>query len=80
VVILVIVKDFVEIASYYFANKIIVKCFKIFIIIVLRKKRKKNSLLSSYKLIVFKNMLVEVLKKYIVNIIFNATEKYKLYL
>jgi len=48
---------------------------------VLYKERKKNYfLLSSYKLITFKNMLAKVLKKHVVNIILKATEKYKLLL
>jgi len=80
VVILVIIKDLVKIISYYFVNKIILKSFKEFIIVVLRKKGKKDySLLSSYKLITFKNMLVKILKKYIANIILKAAEKYKLF-
>jgi len=46
---------------------------------VLHKKGKKDySLLSSYRLIVFKNMLVKVLKKYIANIILKVAEKYRL--
>jgi len=48
---------------------------------VLRKKGKKDySLLGNYKLITFKNMLIKVLKKHIVNIILKAAEKYKLFL
>ena len=35
--------------------------------------------LGSYKLIIFKNILAKVLKKYIVNIISKAVEKYKLF-
>jgi len=79
VVTLVIAKDLVEIASYCFANGIIPKSLKEFIIIVLYKEGKKNySLLSSYRPITFKNMLVKVLKKYIANIILEAAEEYKL--
>jgi len=39
VIILIIIKDLVEIASYYFASRIIQKKFIIFIIIVLYKKK-----------------------------------------
>ena len=47
---------------------------------VLRKKGKKDYyFLGSYKLITFKNMLIKVLKKHIVNIIFKAVEEYKLF-
>jgi len=54
-VILVIIKDLAKTVNYYFANRIILKSLKIFIIVVLYKKGKKNySLLSSYKLITFK--------------------------
>jgi len=79
VVILIIVKDLVEIVSYYFTSGIILKSLKEFIIIVLYKKEKKNSLLGSYKLIIFKNTLAKVLKKYIVNIISKVAEEYKLF-
>jgi len=64
VVILVIVKDLTKIVSYCFASRIILKYFKKYIIVVLYKMGKKNySLLSSYKLITFKNMLAKVFKK-----------------
>jgi len=54
------------------------KSFKKLIIMVLRKEKNKiYSFLSSYKLIIFKNMLVKVLKIYIINIMFRAVEKYK---
>jgi len=80
VVILVIIKDLIKTVSNYFINGIIPKSLKEFIIVILRKERKKNySLLSSYKLIIFKNMLAKVLKKYIVNIMLKAAEKYKLF-
>jgi len=80
VVILIIIKDLAEAASYYFISGIILKSFKEFIIIVLRKKGKKDYfLLGSYKLITFKNTLVKVLEKYIVNIILKAVEKYRLF-
>jgi len=80
VVTLVIVKDLAEIINNYFINGIILKSFKKFIIIVLRKKGKKNHfLLSSYKLIAFKNMLIKVLENYIANIILKAVEKYRLF-
>jgi len=76
---LIIIKNIIKIISYYFINKIILKGFKKFIIIVLYKKGKKNySLLSSYKLIVFKNTLAKVLEKYIANIILKAIKKYRL--
>jgi len=81
VVILIIIKDLIKIANYYFINGTILKSLKEFIIIVLRKKGKKDySFLSSYKLIAFKNMLAKVLEKYIVNIILKAVEKYRLLL
>jgi len=41
VVVLVIIKNLIKIASNYFINKIILKSFKKFIIIVLRKKKRK---------------------------------------
>jgi len=77
VVILIIVKDLAETASNCFINKIILKSLKEFIIIVLRKK-KNYFLLSSYKLITLKNILVKVLEKYIVNIILKTAEEYRL--
>ena len=80
-VILVIIKNFTKAASYYFISGIIPKSLKEFITIVLRKKRKKNySLLGSYKLITFKNILMKILEKYIANIIFKAVKEYKLLL
>jgi len=79
VVALVIAKDLAEIASNYFTNKTILKSLKEFITVVLRKKGKKNySLLDSYRLIAFKNMLAKVLEKYIANIILKAAEEYRL--
>jgi len=45
----------------------------------LRKKGKKiYSLLSSYRLITLKNILVNILEKYIVNIMLKAAEEYRL--
>ena len=41
-VVLVIIKDLAKIASYYFANKIILKSLKKSIIVVLRKEEKKT--------------------------------------
>jgi len=77
---LFIAKDLIEIASYCFASRIILKYLKKSIIIVLYKGGKKNySLLSSYKLIIFKNTLAKVLKKYVVNIIFKAAKDYRLF-
>jgi len=73
----VIAKDLAEIASYCFASGVILKRLKKFIIIVLRKK-KNYSLLSSYKLITLKNTLAKVLKKYITNIMSKAAEKHRL--
>jgi len=67
------------VVSYCFASKIILKRFKEFIIVVLRKKEKKI-LLSSYRLIIFKNTLVKVLKKYIANIMLKVVEEYRLFL
>jgi len=40
---LIIIKDLVKVVSYYFANRIILKNFKEFITIVIRKE-KKNTL------------------------------------
>jgi len=78
---LVIIKDLVKVASHYFANGIILKSLKKFIIVVLYKERKKKySLLSSYKLIALKNTLVKVLEKYVANIILKAAEKHRLLL
>jgi len=76
VVTLIIIKDLVEVASYYFTSKIILESLKESITIVLYKEGKKDySLLSSYRLIALKNTLVKVLEKYIANIIFKAMEK-----
>jgi len=81
VVALSIIKDLVKIASYCYANGVILKRLKKNIIIVVRKEGKKNySFLSSYRLIIFKNMLAKVLKKYIVNIISKAAEEHRLLL
>jgi len=81
VIVLIIIKDLKKIVSYCFASGIILKSLKEFIIIVLYKEKKKNySLLSSYKLIAFKNTLAKVLEKYIINIIFEVVKKYKLLL
>jgi len=80
-IILVIVKDLAEAASYYFANEIIPESLKESIIMALRKKRKKNySLLGSYRLIAFKNILVKILEKHVANIILKAAEKHRLLL
>jgi len=80
VVILVIVKDLAKAASRCLASGIILKRLKKSIIVVLRKEGKKNySLLSSYRLITFKNTLAKILKKYIVNIIFKAAEEHRLF-
>jgi len=79
VVALVIIKDLVKAASNYFTNRIIPESLKKSIIIVLYKKGKKNySLLSSYRLIAFKNTLVKVLEKYVANIMLKAVEEYRL--
>jgi len=76
---LIIIKDLVEIASYCLANRTILKRLKEFIIIVLRKKGKKNYfLLSSYRLITLENTLVKVLEKYIANIMSKAAEEHRL--
>ena len=75
----VIKKDFAKTASYCFANGIALKSLKKSITIVLYKKRKKDySLLGNYRLIAFKNTLVKVLKKYVINIMSKAVEKYRL--
>ena len=76
---LIIIKDLVKVASHCFISKIILKHLKKFITIVLRKEEKKDySLLSSYRLITFKNMLIKVLKKHVANIIFKAVKEHKL--
>jgi len=76
---LVIVKDLVEVASYCFASGIILKSLKESITVVLCKERKKDySLLGSYRLIAFKNMLAKVLEKHVANIISKAAEEYRL--
>ena len=47
--------------------------------VVLCKEGKKDySLLSSYRLITFKNTLVKVLEKYIANIILEVVKEYRL--
>ena len=80
IVILIIIKNLIKVASYYFTRRIILKNFKKFIVMVLYKKRKKNYfLLSSYKLIAFKNTLVKVLKMHVANVMFKAMEKYRLF-
>jgi len=43
-VILIIIKDFIKLTSYYFISKIILKSLKKFIIIVLPKEKKKTTL------------------------------------
>jgi len=74
---LVIIKDLIKVASYYFANGIILKSLKKSIIVVLRKEGKKDySFLGSYRLIAFKNTLVKVLEKYVANIMSKVIEKY----
>jgi len=81
VVILIIAKNLAEAASNYFINGIILKSLKEFIIVVLRKEEKKNySLPGSYRLIALENTLVKVLEKYIVNIISEVAEEYRLFL
>jgi len=81
VIALVIVKDLAKIISYYFISGIILKSFKEFIMVVLRKKGKKDYFfLGSYKRIALKNTLVKVLEKHVVNIIFKAVEEYRLFL
>jgi len=78
---LVIVKDLAEVASHYFASKIILESLKEFITVVLCKEGKKDySLLGSYRLIALKNMLVKVLEKHVANIISKAAEEYRLLL
>ncbi len=81
VIVLVITKDLVKVASYCFINGIIPESLKESITVVLCKEGKKDYfLLSSYRLIIFKNMLVKVLEKYIANIILKVIEKYGLFL
>jgi len=78
---LVIVKDLAEVASYYFASRIILKSLKKFITVVLYKEGKKDySLLGSYRLITLENTLVKVLKKHVANIISKAAKEYRLLL
>jgi len=79
VVILIIIKDLIKIASNCFTNRIILESLKKSIIIILRKKGKKDySFLNSYRPITLENILAKVLKKYITNIILEATEEYRL--
>jgi len=81
VVVLIIIKDLIKIASYCFVSGIILKSLKEFIIIVLYKEGKKNYFfLGSYRLITLKNMLVKVLEKHVVNIMSKVVEEYKLLL
>jgi len=76
---LIIVKDLIKVASYYFASRIILKSLKKSITIVLYKEKKKDySLLGSYKLITLKNTLVKILEKHVANIISKAVEEYRL--
>ena len=78
---LVIKKDFAKAASYYFANKITLKCLKESITVVLHKKGKKDYFfLGSYRLIAFENTLVKVLEKYVANIMSKAAKEYRLFL
>ena len=77
IAVLVIAKDLIKVVNYCFTNRIILKSLKKFIIIVLRKKRKKDYFLpSSYRLIAFKNTLVKILEKHIVNIILKVIKKF----
>jgi len=79
VVALVIVKDLAEAASYCFANGTILESLKESITIVLRKEGKKDYFfLGSYRPIALKNTLVKVLEKYVVNIILEVAEEYRL--
>jgi len=76
---LVIAKDLAKVTSCCFINGTILKSLKEFIMVVLRKEGKKDYfLLGSYKLIALENMLAKVLEKYIVNIILEVVEKYRL--
>jgi len=76
VVALVIIKDLVKVASYYFTSEIILKSLKESITIVLHKEGKKNySFLGSYRLITLKNTLVKVLEKHVANIISKAAKE-----
>ena len=78
-VVLVIKKDLVEVASYCFVNGISLKCLKESITVVLRKDGKKDySFLGSYRLITFENILAKVLEKHVVNIMFEVVEEYRL--
>ncbi len=81
IIVLIIVNDLIKAASYCFINGIIPESLKEFITVVLHKKGKKDYFfLSSYKLVIFKNILTKVLKKYVANIILKAIEKYGLLL
>jgi len=81
VVALIIIKNLVKVASYYFTSGIILESLKESITIVLYKEGKKNySFLGSYRLIILKITLVKVLEKYIANIISKAAEEYRLLL
>jgi len=69
----------VEIASYYFTNRIAPESLKESITAVLYKEGKKDySLPGSYRLIALENTLVKVLEKYITNIMFKAAEEHRL--
>ena len=79
VVALVIKKDLVKAASYYFTNRIALESLKESITAVLYKKGKKDySLLGSYRPIALENTLVKVLEKYITNIMSKAAEEHRL--
>jgi len=74
-----IIKDLAKVASYCFANGIILESLKESITVVLHKEGKKDYLLlGSYRLVTLKNTLVKVLEKYIANIILEVAEEYRL--
>ena len=78
-IILRIIKDLIEVASYCFTNRIILKSLKESITIFLHKEGKKDySLLGSYRLVALENTLIKILEKYVANIISEAAEEYKL--
>ena len=68
-----------EIASYYFTNRIAPESLKESITAVLYKKGKKDySLLGSYRPIALENTLAKVLEKYIANVMSKAAEEHGL--
>ena len=71
----IIKNDLAHTVSKYFINKITSEIFCKSIIVILRKKRKKDYLLlSSYCLIALKNIIAKLIKKIVAQQIIDATE------